>query len=79
MQVEHHPLVKEFPELKEKIQSRKQNDTHFAKKFDEYEGVDKAVNRAENGVEHLSDAALETLKKQRLNLKDDLYKQLTSA
>ncbi|MFZ6692065.1 YdcH family protein [Undibacterium sp. SXout20W] len=76
MQVEHHPLAVDFPEFKEQIHLLKANDAHFAKLFDEYGNTDKAVNRAENGVEHLSDAALEALKKVRIHLKDQLFQLL---
>lgn len=76
MQVEHHPLALEFPEFKETIHALKLANAHFAKLFDEYTDTDKAINRAENGVEHLADAALETLKKVRINLKDQLFQLL---
>ena len=76
MQVEHHPLAVDFPEFKEQIHLLKANDAHFAKLFDEYGNTDKAVTRAENGVEHLSDAALEALKKVRIHLKDQLFQLL---
>jgi uncharacterized protein len=76
MTVEHHPLISEFPEFKDAIHTLKMNDAHFAKLFNEYHDTDKAVNRAENGVENLGDSALEGLKKVRLSLKDQLYQQL---
>lgn len=76
MQVEHHPLSAEFPEFKNAIHELKQSDTHFSKLFNEYDEADKAINRAENGVEHLADAALETLKKVRISLKDQLFQTL---
>lgn len=76
MQVEHHPLALEFPEFKETIHALKLANAHFAKLFDEYTDTDKAINRAENGVEHLADAALETLKKVRISLKDQLFQLL---
>jgi len=76
MQVEHHPLAVDFPEFKEQIHLLKSNDTHFAKLFDEYGITDKAINRAENGVEHLGDTALEALKKVRIHLKDQLFQLL---
>ena len=79
MHIEHHPLAKEFPELREAIHQLKLNDAHFARLAGEYEDVDKAVVRAENGDEHLGDAALEQLKKQRLQLKETLYRQLQQA
>jgi uncharacterized protein YdcH (DUF465 family) len=76
MQVEHHPLALEFPEFKDTIHTLKMANAHFAKLFDEYTDTDKAINRAENGVEHLADAALETLKKVRIHLKDQLFQLL---
>ena len=79
MQVEHHPLALDFPEFKEKIHQLKLSNTHFAKLFDEYAEADKAVIRAENGVEHLADIALENLKKVRINLKDQLFQMLQTA
>jgi hypothetical protein len=79
MQVEHHPLVTEFPEFKNEIHELKQSNAHFSKLFTEYDDADKAINRAENGVEHLADAALETLKKTRIILKDELFQLLQTA
>ncbi|MBC3885525.1 YdcH family protein [Undibacterium griseum] len=76
MQVDHHPLALEFPEFKDKIHALKLQDAHFAKLFGEYDEADKAINRAENGVEHLADTALENLKKLRINLKDQLFQLL---
>jgi len=78
MQVEHHPLAREFPAFKDTIHTLKLANAHFAKLFDEYTDTDKAINRAENGVEHLADAALETLKKVRIHLKDQLFQLLQS-
>jgi uncharacterized protein YdcH (DUF465 family) len=79
MQVEHHPLSAEFPEFKEKIHALKMTNAHFSKLFEEYSDTDKAVNRAENGVEHLGDAALENLKKIRITLKDQIFQILQTA
>jgi uncharacterized protein YdcH (DUF465 family) len=41
--------------------------------------VDKAIVRAEQGIEALGDGYLETLKKERLALKDILFGMLKSA
>ncbi|MFZ6750472.1 YdcH family protein [Undibacterium sp. Ren11W] len=78
MQVEHHPLSVEFPEFKNAIHELKLGNAHFSKLFDEYDDTDKAINRAENGVEHLADVALESLKKVRITLKDQLFQILQS-
>ena len=73
MHIEHHPLNAEFPEFRDVIHQRKRDDAHFARLFDEYEQIDKAVVRVENGAEHLGDLTLEQMKKQRLHLKEQLY------
>lgn len=79
MQVEHHPLSVEFPEFKDAIHALKLSNAHFAKLFNEYDDTDKAVNRAENGIDNLGDAALESLKKVRVTLKDQLFQLLQAA
>lgn len=74
--LEHHPLVKEFPEYQQKIHDLKLNNAHFAKLCDEYEHLDKEVFRIEAHDEPVTDMDLENLKKQRLHLKDELYRFL---
>jgi uncharacterized protein YdcH (DUF465 family) len=79
MQVENHPsFTNEFPELKDKIHQFKIGNAHFAKLFDEYHHKDREILRIEEGVENAGDFDLEDLKKQRLHLKDQLYKMLTA-
>jgi uncharacterized protein len=78
MHVEHHPLATEFPEFKQTIHDLKLSDRHFAKLFEEYEVVDKAIVRIEDGLEHVDDLILNDMKKQRLLLKDELYHILKS-
>ncbi len=70
---DHHPLAKDFPELKDKIHTLKTSSTHFARLEREYEDLDKAVVRLETGVEHGSSAELEQKKQLRVTLKDELY------
>jgi len=73
MTVEHHPLIDEFPEYKDKIHELKINDAHFRKLTHEYEGIDKSIVRAEQGIEIVNDDYLESIKKERLFLKDQIY------
>ena len=40
---DHHPLAKDFPELKDKIHALKTTNAHFAKLEREYEDIDKAI------------------------------------
>jgi len=79
MQGEHHDLVHELPEYRDKIHELKVNDQHFAKLFDEYHEVDHEVRRIEQEVETPSDEYTEELKKKRLNLKDQLFEMLKQA
>ncbi len=73
---EHHDLVHEFPEYREQIHQLKLSDHHFARLFDEYHTVDREVRRIESQIETPSDHYLESLKKRRLRLKDELYEML---
>lgn len=73
MSLQKHDLVHELPESKEAIHHLKMNDQHFARLFDKYHDTDHEVYRLENGTENSSDEYLETKKKERLKLKDQLY------
>lgn len=70
---DHHPLAKDFPELKDKIHALKTSSSHFARLEREYEDLDKAIVRLETGVEHGSSIELEQKKLLRVTLKDELY------
>lgn len=76
MSIEKHDLVHELPEYKEKIHQLKIEDRHFAKLFDEYHEVDHEIHRLEMGIENSSDAHVESRKKQRLHLKDQMVAML---
>ncbi len=79
MHVEHHPLIKDFPEKREQLQKLRQEDPVFARKAEEYEALDKRISRVEDGVETLDDAALSALKQERVNMKDDIARDLKRA
>ncbi len=79
MHVEHHPLIKDFPEKREQLQKLRQEDPVFARKAEEYETLDKRICRVEDGVETLDDAALSALKQERVNMKDDIARDLKRA
>jgi uncharacterized protein YdcH (DUF465 family) len=76
MSIEHHPLVEEFPEYRDTIHALKLNNAHFRRLAHEYEGVDKSIVRAEQGIEIVNDDYLENIKKERLQLKDQIYSLL---
>lgn len=77
MDIEHHDLAHEFPELKERIHELKTQDAHFHKLFDRYDTVTKDIERLEKEEIPVSDPTIEEKKKERLALKDELYKMLT--
>jgi len=78
MSVEHHDLIHEFPELKERIHELKTTDEHFRQRFDEYHRLTREIENMENEVTPASTAAEEDAKKRRLHLKDELYRLLTA-
>lgn len=78
MNIEHHDLAHEFPEHREKIHHLKLGNAHFAKLFDAYHVATKDVERLENEGVPVSDATLEKQKKERIQLKDQLYAMLVA-
>ena len=78
MTLEHHDLVHEFPEHREKIHALKTSHAHFAKLFDQYHVATREVERLEGAGVPVSDETLSELKKNRIKLKDDLYTMLQS-
>lgn len=68
-----HELIVEFPEHAFKITQLKTSEPHFARLYEEYHEVNRAIHRAETNVEPTDDAHMETMRKQRLKLKDELY------
>ncbi len=79
MSVEHHDLVHEFPNLKEKIHELKVNDAHFRRLFDEYHELTRTVENMENEVVPATTSREEEHKLRRVKLKDELYQLLTAA
>jgi uncharacterized protein YdcH (DUF465 family) len=76
---EHHSLVQEFPEYKDKIHELKTSDPEFAKLFEKYDDIDKEIYRIEMQIENTSDEYIENLKIRRVQLKDQLYTMLQQA
>jgi uncharacterized protein len=72
-----HEFVAEFPEHAFRIQALKTSEPHFARLYEEYHTVNRAVHRAETDIEPTDDATIENLRKQRLKLKDALYAMLS--
>ena len=76
MPISHHPLMEEFPEYKDAIHDLKMSDSRFRRLANEYEGIDKSIFRAEQGIEIVNDNYLDSIKKERLHLKDLIYSML---
>lgn len=79
MYVEHHPLSKDFPELRGELHDLRMTDAHFARLAERYEDLDKSICAAEAGAQLLSDAKLSALKHERVALKDELGRMLKRA
>ncbi len=60
-------------EYREIISKLKVDNAHFAKIFEKHNDLDQKITDAEEGREHISDVELETLKKEKLKLKDEAY------
>ena len=72
-----HELAEEFPELVEQMHALKMSNAHFSRLFDEYHEINRQIHRAETNIEPMDDLAAIELRKQRMQLKDQLYKRLT--
>ncbi len=76
---ESHDLFHEFPEYRDRIAEIKTADPRFSALYDEYHAVNSEVERIELQIETPSDLYTESLKKQRLHLKDEIYAILRKA
>ena len=74
MQFDHHPFLADHPELQDQIHALRGENSHFARLLREYDGLCLEIGRAESEIPGylMSDTDLETLKKHRLNLTDEL-------
>jgi hypothetical protein len=67
-----HELAEEFPDQTARLHELKLNNAHFAKLADEYHRLNREIHRIESGVEPASDSRTTDLRKQRMQLKDDI-------
>ena len=72
-----------FPEFRDLISKLKTTDHHFSRLFDKHNELDDKIKRLETQIPVGTHEEIETLKKEKLLLKDQLYailtKHLTSA
>jgi uncharacterized protein YdcH (DUF465 family) len=74
MHIDHHPLIQDFPELRDTLHNLRTHDHHFARLCSEYEELDKRICRIEDDVETASDEELIQSKLERVTRKDELYR-----
>lgn len=63
-------------EYKDEIHELKTSNAHFARIFEKHNELDQQIEDAEAGRVILTDIELETLKKEKLLLKDEAYKMI---
>ncbi len=68
-----------FPEYRDLISSLKTNDHHFTRLFDKHNELDQKIKNMEDGIEMATHVEVETLKREKLQLKDELYAVLKKA
>ena len=78
MQVEHHDLHQEFPEYLDVIHVLKTSSEQFGSMYDEYHHLTREVERLEEEDLPVDDFTIETMKKHRVRLKDQMYRMLVA-
>jgi uncharacterized protein len=78
MSVEHHDLIHEFPQMRDRIHELKMSDGHFRKIFEEYHVLTRSTEKMENEVTPVATHVEEESKMRRIHLKDQLYRMLTA-
>ena len=68
-----------FPEFRDLITQLKTSDHHFLHLFDKHNELDQQIKNMENHIGHGTHEEIETLKKEKLHLKDQLYQLLKKA
>jgi uncharacterized protein YdcH (DUF465 family) len=62
-----------FPEYRDLITKLKTTDKHFLHLFDKHNALDQKIKNMESHIESGTHEEIETLKKEKLHLKDELY------
>lgn len=75
----NHSIQAEFPQDTAILHELKLNDRHYQTLAARYDDINREIQRIETGVAPAADDHLETLKKQRLHLLDDIAAIITRA
>lgn len=67
-----HELMEEFPDKTDAMHRLKGEDAHFARMFDDYHTINRAIHRAETNVEPTDDLHMSEMRKERMALKDKI-------
>ena len=78
MTIEHHDLVHDFPQLRDRIHELKIGNNHFRRLFDEYHELTSSIENMETEAKAVSTQTEEEAKMHRVHLKDELYKMLVA-
>lgn len=68
-----------FPEYRDQISTLKTQDAHFARLFNRHNELDQEIRNMEAGILPGTSTEIERLKKEKLQLKDQLYGILRKA
>ncbi|WP_374668121.1 YdcH family protein [Acinetobacter sp.] len=68
-----------FPEFRDLIQQLREDNPHFARLFEQHEELDQEICLLEQDPVNVINIDIETLKRQKLKLKDELYRLLKLA
>jgi len=68
-----------FPEYRDLISRLKGHDVHFTRLFDKHNDLDQRIKNMEAQIQPSTQPEIETLKKEKLLLKDQLYVILKKA
>ena len=68
-----------FPEFRDLISQLKSHDAHFTRLFDRHNELDQQIKNMESHTVPGTPLEIETMKKEKLALKDQLYTHLKKA
>ena len=68
-----HELADDFPDDKDRIAELKRTSPHFAKLADRYHEINRTIHRMEERIEPVTDTTETALRRERMQLKDQLY------
>ena len=65
-----------FPEYRDLISQLKGHDAHFTRLFDKHNELDQTIKNMESRLVAATEVQIENLKKEKLQLKDQIYAHL---